>query len=259
MNEIIVFFEENWLDILLVAVGALAYITYRLQERKKESEAASLIVLQVEELQKNIRKIKTYIVNGELNATAFYESNLLFKTDYWDKYKHYFIRKLDSFSFSIFDEFYSCACEILAQQELMKNLEKNDLYLGQRTLMSMEANVMLQTINNINNNPVKSNEIIEGFMSTCPSDMTPEQKTAMENFLKQLINFNSDTDMNAFWSIYNRNKKIISNAFNNKALTSYIPVQIKVSLEKALSQFDSISVIGCEGYEKLKKISKRRC
>ncbi len=245
-------------DIALIVVGGFALLIYRLQERRKISEAASLIVMQVEELQKRMREIKTYICDGQLNATAFYESQLLFKTDYWDKYKHYFIRKLDSFSFGTFDEFYNCACDVLAQQELMKNLQRNDFYLDQQTLMNMEANLLLQTVNYISHNPVDNDKVVDGIMSACPVEMKPEQKNAIINFLKQSVNANRVNDMNAFWSIYNRDRKIVIDAFNQKAFTSYTPIQIKSSLEKALNQFDSIPIIGCDGYKKLKKVANRR-
>ena len=95
------FVSKNWIDILLVIVGASAFIIYWVQERRKISEAASLIVLQVEELQTSIAEVGSYISEGKLNDGAFYESQMLFKTDYWDKHKHYFVRKMDSFSFGI--------------------------------------------------------------------------------------------------------------------------------------------------------------
>ena len=114
------FISTNWLDILLVIVGASAFFIYWAQERRKVSEAASLIVMQVEDLLKRIREIGSYISEGNLNDTAFYESQILFKTDYWNQYKHFFIRKLDSFSFNTFDEFYNCVAEILEQQEFTK-------------------------------------------------------------------------------------------------------------------------------------------
>lgn len=112
-KEIVNFIGTNWLDILLVLVGLSAFFVFFVQERRKVSEAASLIIMQVEDLQKRIREIDSYISEGVLNDTAFYESQMLFKINYWNQYKHYFVRKLDSFSFNIFDEFYNCATEIL--------------------------------------------------------------------------------------------------------------------------------------------------
>ena len=103
-SEIISLFWSNLKDILLIGVGFVALVVYVIQERRKVSEAASLIILQIEDLQKRIREIGSYITEGVLNDSAFYESQILFKTDYWDQYKHYFIRKLDSFSFNTFNE-----------------------------------------------------------------------------------------------------------------------------------------------------------
>ena len=62
------FISENWIDILLVIVGASAFIIYWVQERRKISEAASLIVLQVEELQTSIAEVGSYISEGKLKA-----------------------------------------------------------------------------------------------------------------------------------------------------------------------------------------------
>ena len=73
------FVSKNWIDILLVIVGASAFIIYWVQERRKISEAASLIVLQVEELQTSIAEVGSYISEGKLNDGAFYESQMLFK------------------------------------------------------------------------------------------------------------------------------------------------------------------------------------
>lgn len=68
------FISENWANILLIIVGSFALATYILQERKKKIDAASLIVLQIDEFQERLREISTFIVDGQLNETAFYES-----------------------------------------------------------------------------------------------------------------------------------------------------------------------------------------
>ena len=163
-REIGGFISKNWLNILLVVVGASAFFIYWVQERRKVSEAASLIVMQVEDLQKRIREIGSYISEGILNDTAFYESQILFKTDYWNQYKHYFIRKLDSFSFNTFDEFYNCATEIFEQQELMKNLQKNFFFYTQQTLMQMEGNAILHALNSSIPNSDDVNNAVEGWL-----------------------------------------------------------------------------------------------
>lgn len=220
-ETVIKFLQINWLDVLLVLVGASALLIYWLQERRKISEAASLIVMQVEDLQKRIPEIGSYIVNQQLNDTAFYESQPIFKIDYWNNYKHYFIRKMDSFSFGLFDEFYNCASEILAQQDLMKTMQKNYFYLTQQAIGQMEVTMILQTLATYEAN-------------------------------------NKNTDLGAFWSIYNNHRNDMFNAVNQKALDFYIPLQIRITLENALKRYNSVQIIGCEGYKKLKMLSQRK-
>lgn len=212
-KKIFDFLCENWVDLSLIAVGLSAFIVYVLQERKKVSEAASLIVMQVEDLQKRISEIGSYIVNGELNATAFYESQPLFKTDYWDKYKHYFVRKMDAYSFNLFEEFYNCASEILEQQQLMKNLQKNSFFTTQQALTQIESSCIMK---------------------------------AMQEA----------SDFNNILVSYNAEKSKIRAIINQNALTPYTPTQIRITLESALKKVGFISIIGCEGYKKLKKRAK---
>ena len=67
-NNILVFLGNHWVDLLLIFVGASALFIYYLQERKKVSEAASLISMQVEDLQTRISEIGTFIVEAFLHA-----------------------------------------------------------------------------------------------------------------------------------------------------------------------------------------------
>ena len=47
-------------------------------------------------------------------------------------------------------------------------------------------------------------------------------------------------------------------AVNRGALDRYTPMQIRISIENALKKLNTISVIGCEGYTKMKKIAGRK-
>lgn len=257
-EKIWAFITEHWLDLLLAIGGLSALGIYIAQERRKVSEAASLIVLQVEDIQKRISEIGSFIVNGQLNSGAFYESQPLFKTDYWNEYKHHFIKIMDGFSFNTFDEFYNCAAEILEQQQLMKNLQKNDFILTQQTLMQMESNAFLQSLSIVEQNPVNTMQLIEVIGNTVPDNMPPEQKDALENMMKQIASSNVHANMTAVWDMYGKRKNDIRSMIDQKALTPYIPVQIKITLENALKKYYSISIIGCEGYRHLKKIGKRK-
>jgi len=252
------FIIENWIDVLLVIVGASAFIIYWVQERRKISEAASLIVLQVEELQTKIEEVGSYISEGKLNDGAFYESQMLFKTDYWDEYKHYFIRKMDSFSFRMFDNFYNCASEILEQQQLMKNLQKNSLFLTQQVLMNSEMNYIMHTLAMCAQNPVDVPSLFKAMERSLSAEASDEQKTALENLLKRMTASYQNLDQNTFWNIYNQSKANLHSVINQNALSHYIPLQIRITLENALKKYYAIHIIGCEGYRKLKKIANRK-
>ncbi|MBQ4618390.1 MAG: hypothetical protein IJB25_00710 [Clostridia bacterium] len=257
-KKVLTFLSANWIDVALILVGLSALLIYWIQERRKVSEAASLIVMQVEDLQKRLREIATYIVEGQLNAGAFYESQVLLKTDYWDKYKHYFIRKMDGFSFNTFDAFYSCAEEVLEQQQLMKNLQKNSFFLTQQAIMNAEMNSIMQNLSLCIQNPVNPEQLIQAMMGSIPQSMDIAQKTAVENTLKGLAIANPNVAFKQFWNMYNTNKGNLHTVINQKGLTEYIPTQIRISLENALRKYNSIQIIGCNGYRKLKKLASRK-
>ena len=51
------FIKENWSNIFLIIVTASALLVYLLQERRKITEAAALIKMQIDELQNGIAEI----------------------------------------------------------------------------------------------------------------------------------------------------------------------------------------------------------
>lgn len=258
LETIRTFLAENWIDLALILVGLSALLIYWLQERRKVSEEAALIVMQVEELQKRMREISAFIVEGQLNESAFYESQPLYKTDYWDQYKHHFTRRMDAFSFSTFDEFYGCAAEILEQQQLMKNLQKNSFFCTQQMLMQMETNSIMQNLPLCSQNPINPQQLIKGIISTIPQDMKDEDKQAVEKAFQHLAITNPNFDLDLFWNVYNKTKGNIRNIINQNAFTKYIPMQIRISLENALRQYSSIQIIGCSGYRKMKRLARRK-
>lgn len=172
--------------------------------------------------------------------------------------KVYFVRKMDSFSFRMFDEFYNCASEILEQQQLMKNLQKNSLFLTQQMLMQSETNYILQILAMCAQNPVDVPTLLKTIEGSLPTDASDEQKTAFENLMKRMTASNQNIDPNTFWNTYNQSKANLHSVINQNALTHYIPVQIRITLENALKKYNAIQVIGCEGYRKLKKIANRK-
>lgn len=229
------FLKDNWANILLIIVGSFALAIYILQERKKKIDAASLIVLQIDEFQERLREISSFIVEGQLNETAFYESLPLMDTDYWNKYKHYFVRKMDATSYTALNQLYEYVSEIQEQQMLMKGFQKNFFQITQNVLVNIESQFIVTDINNV-----------------CTEVTAQNITSAIENI--QNLNF----DMNRFWSLYNQQRNWIRAIINQGALTSYVPVQIRISLEKMLKKYSMLEIIGTDGYQMLKKTSKQK-
>jgi len=76
--------------------------------------------------------------------------------------------------------------------------------------------------------------------------------------VQQIAAQNPDFDMNRFWSLYNQQRNWTKSIINQGALTSYTPVQIRISLEKMLKKYSMLEISGTEGYQMLKKTSKQK-
>lgn len=245
METIWKFIVENWVNLLLVIVTSFALVVYILQERKKATEAASLIKLQIDELQKGIGEIDSFIVNDQLNATAFYESQLLLDENYWNKYKHYFVRKMDSKDFESISKLYEYASEIQEQQILMKNLQKSFFGVSQQTIAMLEMNEIMKQLNTINNS-----QILEIIKSKLLEELTGEKEK--ETICNVFTNYGSGVNN------INNNKQQIISLVNQNYLTQYCPLQIKITLEKYIKKYSLLEIDGTDGYKMLKKTSKRR-
>ena len=223
------FIAKNWVNMCLVLVGSFALVIYILQERRKRIDAASLIVLQIDEVQEKLREISTYIVDGKLNETAFYESLPLIEENYWSKYKHYFVKKMDAMSYGSMNQLYDYVLGIQEQQQLMKILQKNAFVLVQSILANLEAQLINFGLNNL-----------YGSIPMAQIWQNPR------------------FDLNKFWNMYWQQDEKIKAIINKGVLTPYIPVQIKISLEKILKEYSMLEIVGTEGYQMLKKFSKKK-
>lgn len=248
------FLKENFLDILLVLVGLTAFIVYFLQEREKRREAAALIYLQINEIQKGIEEISSYIIEGQLNATAFYESLPLIEENYWSKYKHYFVNRIDEKSFESINKLYKYALEIQDQQSLMKNMQKNTFFITQNLMANIESQYLLEGLKDKSN--LDLNKLATFLDKTFPQSVTKEEKENILNLFSQNGKEISSKDWDLFWKKYNQQREELKYTINNKAFDEYIPVQIRMSLEKIIKQYMFLNIDALTGYAKIKKISK---
>lgn len=218
--------KNNWQSLGLIAVGSLAFIVYILQGEAKKIEAASLIILQIEDLQDRLREISTYIVDRKLDFVAFYEALPLMKEDYWNKYKHYFVRKMSARDFSNINKLYDYVSIIQKQQELLQNLQKNDFFIRQNLVMNSEMQVITATLQN----------------KIAPPDLMNVDEQVLKQVIPSCMQYRGNLE------------KVI----NSSPFTTYVPEQIAQSLQKFLREYSMLSVTGTEGYKMLEKQAKRR-
>lgn len=249
------FIKNNWdiiADSTLCLVGLIAFFVYILQERKKKIDAASLIILQIDEFQERLRELSTFIVDEQINATAFYESLPLMDTDYWNKYKHYFVRKMDATSYIALNKLYEYVSEIQEQQMLMKTFQKNSFQITQNVLANIEAQFILTDFNSVCSG-VSEQNITSAMGNMIPQSVSQQDQNEF-NAVAQHPNFDADR----FWNLYNQQRNCIKSIINHDALTLYTPIQVRISLEKMLKKYSMLEISGTDGYQMLKKTSKRK-
>ena len=159
--ELINFIKDNWVNLGLIIVGLSAVWIYKAQEKEKMRDAASLVVLQIDELQKRVQEIQSYITNQGLNLTAFYESLPLIDVNHWKNYKHLFIRKIDTKSYDSINKFYQYVTSMQEQQELMRNLQKNYFFVKQSALCNVEISFIVETLKEVDSSSVSSKQLQE--------------------------------------------------------------------------------------------------
>lgn len=119
-------------------------------------------------------------------------------------------------------------------------------------IIQMEGAVILQILNPSIQDLDHIKESIQGLSST------GEQKQANEKILEQASSINQNKSYEQFWSLYSKEKQKILMLVNRELFDRYTPTQIRISIENALKKLNCISVIGCEGYIKMKKIAGRK-
>ena len=253
--ELFDFLKANWVNLGLILVGLSAVWIYKMQEKGKLRDAACMIVLQINELQKRVQEIQSYITNQGLNLTAFYESLPLIDVNYWNNYKHLFVRKIDNKSYDSINKFYQYVTSMQEQQELLRNLQRNYFYVKQNAICNVEISFIIETLKEVDCSSVSSNQL-QSFFQEVSTASAEKQSEILTNLVKQIEQNNPDIDMSRFWSIYQSKRKRFISITNGDSLTPYTPEQISSTLQSLLKQYVLLEIAGIEGYRTLCKIAK---
>lgn len=249
------FIKVNWVNLGLIIVGLSAVWIYKAQEKEKLRDAASLVVLQIDELQKRVQEIQSYITNRGLNDIAFYESLPLIDVDHWKNYKHLFIRKIDNKSYDSINKFYQFVTSMQEQQELIRNLQKNHFFIKQNAISNVEISFIIETLREVDSSSV-SREQLQEITQDASAVINEKQQEVLAKLIRQIEQNNPNIDMDRFWRIYQNKRGRFITITNGDSLTSYVPEQILSTLQSLLKQYSLLEIVGIEGYRKLCKIAK---
>ena len=183
--ELFDFLKVNWVNLGLILVGLSAVWIYKMQEKGKLRDAACMIVLQINELQKRVQEIQSYITNQGLNLTAFYESLPLIDVNYWNNYKHLFVRKIDNKSYDSINKFYQYVTSMQEQQELLRNLQRNYFYVKQNAICNVEISFIIETLKEVDCSSISSNQL-QSFFQEVSTASAEKQSEIFTNLVKQI-------------------------------------------------------------------------
>ena len=122
------FLDSNLLQtIVLVATVLVTLLIYLNKERKNLKSATTILILQIKNIEKNIEYLKSEGISGEaINEQQLHYSVPIFEENAWEKYKHLYASRLNSFDFAKIEQFYDVAQAIRIQQlQIKQKIQEN--------------------------------------------------------------------------------------------------------------------------------------
>ena len=248
------FFCDNWESICMIFVGFVAIVVYKMQKIDENKNAAILVVTQIDDLKNKITDIVEIINNNKLDAVSIYETLDILEENQWDKYKHLFVGKIDLNSLRIIDNFYSGVSLIREQLILSKKLQQQSFFNNQQFLGQDSNMYLIQSLDNKYSFNITN---IKDVLKKIPED-NEEIKNTKEYLIKNAENlFPANIDPTQFMNAYMYKTNELKETFGRQGgFISYLPEQIRVTIDKELSKLSHIEIMGCKGYKELKKIAK---
>lgn len=139
----------------------------------------------------------------------------------------------------------------------MKTFQKNSFQITQNILANIESQFIMDDFNYACTG-VTAQNISSAMGNMIPQGVSEEDRNTLNAMVQQIATQNSSFDINRFWTLYNQQRNWTKSIINQGALTSYTPVQIRISLEKMLTKYSMLEISGTDGYRMLKKTSKQK-
>lgn len=137
----------------------------------------------------------------------------------------------------------------------MKELQRNHFFITQKVVNIIEAKYICDKICPNENHNVNYRKIIDEIMESIPKTVSDDSRDYLKNIIDMIDVSKCSFNVERFFKEYRGFDTILINIIcNNNGITKYTPLQIKLSLEKALKQYELLEVSSCLGYQKLVNI-----
>lgn len=148
------FWESNLFQTLVMIITVFVTgIIYVLNKRSTLQAAATILKLQIKDIEENIEVLKAEaIVGNSLSEQPLYYSKIIFEENKWEKYSHMFANKLSASDFETIDNFFKVAQEIKTQQVYIKMKIQESVNLKCFHYYQQQYNRINQTVLDKNEN-----------------------------------------------------------------------------------------------------------
>lgn len=167
---------------VLTTIG-IALCKYRNHKKKELKNAATILLLQIDDIERNIEYIMSEgIINGVLQEAPMHYSTIIYDENQWNKYSHLIVGVITQENYEKIDTFFKVAYRIREQQ----------IYIKQKIQQSIDSkvwhyyNAAYTQVGN-NDNPIQNIKTIhQRYNNTSvPSFIQLEFAIGLEKALKQ--------------------------------------------------------------------------
>ena len=151
--HIITFLKENWLNLALVVVGASAIIVYLLQKRSEERAAATKVILQIDQIEKNIAVLKAKRL---LDNISVYKTPAILEHNSWEECGYQFYKSMGRDDIRLIDDFFACATELEKSRFAICNSLEIAWKHKDAELQARIAEILLRKENNSYNDDINT-------------------------------------------------------------------------------------------------------
>ena len=174
------FLATYWIDLLIALGGLSAFVVYFKQKRDSVRSAATLIIAQIDYIEKNVLTLKE---NPHINNVEVYKSKIIIKENMWEQHKQLFVKKLSSSEYEKLQQFFDSAEQI---ERIRKDII-GTMATAWRDKSSTEHNMAAKIIETGTEEFL--NEIVEFGRKYRPLDLVFTPDIAIESLITNLKNF----------------------------------------------------------------------